>query len=218
MILAYDGTIKSPTYNLNGFDKVTVVVKTASYYYDTSTITVSTSVDSETLTPNNTMTDYTVVLDCANADAVTLKSIENYTSIKQITIYAGDLTLAKLNATESGNGTYRLITGITDRFYTVTDLLAEGTFVYKVKTLYTDGTESAWSNREEVTLFQNGHGFELGDVNHDGSVSIADVTQLIDYLLDGTTPICEICANVNEDTTISIADVTALIDKLLSGN
>ena len=218
MILAYDGTIKSPTYNLNGYDKVTVVVKTASYYYDTSTITVSTSVDSETLTPNNTMTDYTVVLDCANADAVTLKSIENYTSVKQITIYAGDLTLAKLNATESGNGTYRLITGITDRFYTVTDLLAEGTFVYKVKTLYTDGTESAWSNREEVTLFQNGHGFELGDVNHDGSVSIADVTQLIDYLLDGTTPICEICANVNEDTTISIADVTALIDKLLSGN
>ena len=69
-----------------------------------------------------------------------------------------------------------------------------------------------------MTLFQNGHGFELGDVNHDGSVSIADVTQLIDYLLDGTTPICEICANVNEDTTISIADVTALIDKLLSGN
>ena len=218
LILAYDGTIKSPTYNLNGFDKVTVVVKTASYYYDTSTITVSTSVDSETLTPNNTMTDYTVVLDCANADAVTLKSIENYTSVKQVTIYAGDLTLAKLNATESGNDTYRLITGITDRFYTVTDLLAEGTYVYKVKTLYTDGTESAWSNREEVTLFQNGHGFELGDVNHDGSVSIADVTQLIDYLLDGTTPICEICANVNEDTTISIADVTALIDKLLSGN
>ena len=218
MILAYDGTIKSPTYNLNGYDKVTVVVKTASYYYDTSTITVSTSVDSETLTPNNTMTDYTVVLDCANADAVTLKSIENYTSVKQVTIYAGDLTLAKLNATESGNDTYRLITGITDRFYTVTDLLAEGTFVYKVKTLYTDGTESPWSNREEVTLFQNGHGFELGDVNHDGSVSIADVTQLIDYLLDGTTPICEICANVNEDTTISIADVTALIDKLLSGN
>ena len=128
------------------------------------------------------------------------------------------MTLAKLNATESGNETYRLITGITDRFYTVTDLLAEGTFVYKVKTLYTDGTESAWSNREEVTLFQNGHGFELGDVNHDGSVSIADVTKLIDYLLDGTSPICEICANVNEDTTISIADVTALIDKLLSGN
>ena len=218
MILAYDGTIKSPTYNLNGYDKVTVVVKTASYYYDTSTITVSTSVDSETLTPNNTMTDYTVVLDCANADAVTLKSIENYTSVKQVTIYAGDLTLAKLNATETGNDTYRLITGITDRFYTVTDLQAEGTYVYKVKALYNDGTESPWSNREEVTLFQNGHGFELGDVNHDSNVSIADVTMLIDYLLDNTTPICEICANVNEDAVINIADVTALIDKLLSGN
>ena len=218
LILAYDGTIKSPTYNLNGFDKVTVVVKTAAYYYDTSSISVSTSVDSETLTPNSSMTDYTVVLDCANADAVTLKSIENYTSVKQVTIYAGDLTLAKLNATEAGNDTYRLITGITDRFYTVENLLAEGTFVYKVKALYSDGTESAWSNREEVTLFQNGHGYELGDVNHDESVSIADVTRLIDYLLDGTTPICEICANVNGDAVISIADVTALIDMLLSGN
>ena len=71
MILAYDGTIKSPTYNLNGFDKVTVVVKAASYYYDTASISVSTSVDSETLTLNNTMSDYTVVLDCTNADAVT---------------------------------------------------------------------------------------------------------------------------------------------------
>ena len=219
MLLAYDGTIKSPTYNLNGFDKVTVVVKTASYYYDTASISVSTSVDSETLALNNSMSDYTVVLDCASADAVTLTSIENYASVKQITIYAGDLSLAKLNATESGNDTYRLITGITDRFYTVTGLLAEGTFVYKVKALYNDGTESAWSNREEVTLFQNGHGYELGDVNHDGSVSIADVTKLIDYLLDNTIPdACLICADLNEDFNISIADVTALIDKLLSGD
>ena len=136
----------------------------------------------------------------------------------KVTIYAGDLTNATMKATESGDETYRLITGITDKFYTVTNLLAEGTFVYKVKALYSDGTESPWSNKQVVTLFQNGHDYELGDVNHDRNVSIADVTMLIDYLLDGTTPICEICANVNGDTTISIADVTALIDKLLSGN
>ena len=61
------------------------------------------------------------------------------------------------------------------------------------------------------------HGYELGDVNHDEAVNIADVTALIDYLL-GSGSACEICANVNGDEGINIADVTALIDKLLNNN
>ncbi|MBQ6080245.1 MAG: endonuclease [Muribaculaceae bacterium] len=57
-----------------------------------------------------------------------------------------------------------------------------------------------------------------GDVNMDGSVSIADVTVLIDYLL-GTevSPFDTEAADVSHDGNISIADVTALIDLLLSG-
>ena len=69
----------------------------------------------------------------------------------------------------------------------------------------------------EVTLPQEGHGYELGDVNHDEAVNIGDVTALIDYLL-GSGSVCEICANVNGDEGINIGDVTALIDKLLSNN
>jgi hypothetical protein len=61
------------------------------------------------------------------------------------------------------------------------------------------------------------HEYEVGDVNHDEAVNIADVTALIDYLL-GSGSVCEICANVNGDEGINIADVTALIDKLLSKN
>ena len=56
-----------------------------------------------------------------------------------------------------------------------------------------------------------------GDVNGDGTVSITDVTRLIDYLLSG----CEINtanADVDENGTITITDVTALIDMLLSNN
>ncbi len=215
LLLAYEGTIKTPTYNLTGYDKVTVVVKTASYYYDTASIGVSTSVDSQELALTKSMNEYTVVLDCDHADAVTIKSIENYASIKEVTIYAGDLTQANLKATETGDDTYRFITGITNKFYTVTDLLAEGTFVYKVKAVYSDGTESPWSNRQEVTLFQNGHGFEPGDVNHDQKISIGDVTALIDYLLNNNNPVCTICADLNGDTNVSIADVTILIDMLL---
>jgi hypothetical protein len=60
------------------------------------------------------------------------------------------------------------------------------------------------------------HGFDLGDVNHDGSVNIADVTALIDYLLGNEDGVCTECADINNDVTINIADVTGLIDMLLS--
>ena len=136
-----------------------------------------------------------------------------------IAVYSGDKTASTLRATETGDENSRLITGITDKFYTVENLAAEGTFLYRVKALYIDGTESDWSNIEEVTLFENGpapHGYELGDVNHNGSVTIADVTALIDYLLSGDVTICTICADVNGNNSVTIADVTALIDKLLS--
>ena len=216
LILAYDGTIKTPNYDFTGYDKVTVVVKAAAYYYNNSTISVYTSIDSKDLTLNQNMTDYIVVLDCANDDAATIRSLTNYTSVRQVTVYAGDLTTVTRGVNEEGDATYRLITGITDRFYTVKDLEAEGTYIYKVKSVFADGTESDWSNVEEVTLFENGHGFDLGDVDHDGDVNIADVTALIDYLLGGAGDTCVICADVDQDGNVNIADVTALIDILLT--
>ena len=58
--------------------------------------------------------------------------------------------------------------------------------------------------------------FILGDVDKDGSVTISDVTALIDYLLTGdATPINLDAADVDEDGQITIADVTTLIDMLL---
>ena len=54
-----------------------------------------------------------------------------------------------------------------------------------------------------------------GDVNKDTEVNIADVTALIDMLLNDADMIPE--ADCNKDTEMNIADVTALIDFLLSG-
>ena len=56
---------------------------------------------------------------------------------------------------------------------------------------------------------------QRGDVNGDGSVNIADVTSLIDYLLSGTT--APAAADCNQDNSVNIADVTTLIDYLLGG-
>jgi hypothetical protein len=58
-----------------------------------------------------------------------------------------------------------------------------------------------------------------GDVNMDGKVTIADVTDLIDILLGSVLTCYDMnAADVDRDGHITIADVTALIDILLSGN
>ena len=215
LIVAFDGTITTPTYNLSGYDKMTVVIKAASYYYDNSTISVSNSVASQEVALTADMTDYVIVLDCAANDAVTIQSLNNYSSIKQVTVYAGDLTAMNVKAQETGNATYRLITDITDKFYLVKDLEAGGTFNYKVKTVYTDGTESLWSNIEEVTLFENGHSYQLGDVNHDGTVNVTDVTTLITYQFGNSINCCEICGDINQDGIINVTDVTMLITMMI---
>ena len=61
--------------------------------------------------------------------------------------------------------------------------------------------------------------YQKGDVNMDGDLNIADVTALIDYLLNGDDSVIDLtAANVNEDNSVDISDVTHLIDMLLSVN
>ena len=58
--------------------------------------------------------------------------------------------------------------------------------------------------------------FIPGDVSGDNSLSIGDVTALIDILLSGET--APQAADCNGDSNVSISDVTALIDYLLNGS
>ena len=215
-------TLWTNTLDLTGIDKVTVVIKAKNYYsWTNSAFTVKTSAGEQYFELTDDFADYTAVLDCGDSEQIRIYSNAYYPMIQSIKIYAGELDPSKLRAiVEEGDASHRTITGITDKFYTVNNLLEAGTFLYKVKALYTDGTESSWSNTQMVTLFDNGpavHGYETGDVNHDKDVNIADVTILIDYLLGGGD-ICLICADVNGDNGVNIADVTALIDMLLSTN
>ena len=59
-----------------------------------------------------------------------------------------------------------------------------------------------------------------GDVNNDGEVNIADVTDLINLLLSSGTIDADVHerADVDQDGEISIGDVTALISLILKGN
>ena len=216
------GTITTKTYDLAGYDKMTVVVDASVFsnttYGTSATIRISNSAGYQDITLSSTnFGTYTVVLDCAATEQVTITSVSGIYCIQGITIYAGDLNAAQLNlmATETGGTSYRLITDITpDMFYDVLNLEAAGTYSYHVKALYADGSESDWSNLEWVTLHE--HNGMLGDVNHNGVIEIADVTILIDGILDVDT-VCPICADVNENGVIEIADVTILIDMILEG-
>lgn len=122
-----------------------------------------------------------------------------------------------LNASESGDATYRLVTGITDKSHMVEGLNAAGTYVYRVKALYLDGTQSAWSNVQTVTLLEVVQNHEMGDVNHDEQVDIDDVTALIAFVLGNSNSdsICAECGNVDGAGAIDIDDVTTLIDMIL---
>ena len=198
----------------------TVMITSANSNYGTGNVTVYSPQTAEVGYNFSKNQTYKWLVTASSGEQIIIYSTDNSYSpdMSLIAVYSGDATGSKLMANESGDATYRLITGITDKFYTVENLTAEGTFLYKVKAIYLDGTESDWSNIEEVTLFQNGHGYELGDVNHDGAVNIVDVTDLIDYVLDKTLPICTICADFDQSGEINIVDVTELIDFVLGGS
>lgn len=57
--------------------------------------------------------------------------------------------------------------------------------------------------------------YYIGDVNNDGSLSIADVTQLMNIIMGKTSDYNKRLADVNEDGSVTIADVTELVNIIL---
>ncbi len=140
----------------------------------------------------------TITIDCHEA-----RLLPNHTLKLNATCspYAVDLAVTSSNPAVAlprlVNGTI-MVVGIAEGTATITVNAADG-----------------WGNPDqcEVTVYT-----ELGDVNSDGFVNIADVTSVIDYLLGDDTALTNADnADVNSDGTINIADVTELIDFLLNG-
>ncbi len=137
----------------SGYTNATFSVKvtTSNNSYGTGNVTVkstNTSAVGHTFAKNET---YTWTVTGSAGDVITLTTTDTSYSpdMTMIQVYAGN---TNLNATETGDATARTITGITNKYYTVTGLTTAGTYTYKVKAIYTDGSESAWSNEQSVTL------------------------------------------------------------------
>ncbi len=224
--LYLDGGFLSPGRNsvimvncdLAGYTKLSIIVNAKAYTKGSNTtLDIATDQESKTITLAKEVETYLVVLEVGDHGFVKFTS-GYYPEIQSIKIYGGEITDPEpfaLRAGETGDTEYRLIEGITpDKFYTVDGLLPATSYLYRVKSLYVNGTESKWSNIKEV-ITAAGEGVR-GDVDGNGTVTIDDVTLLIDTLLKGNG--AGNAADVNLDGEVSIDDVTALIDYLLKGN
>ena len=137
----------------NGYNKVSVVIHAFNYTSSTASLTVSTLYGGGKVTKSLTSSakDYTFVLNASATDQINIAAVR-YPGIVSIKIYAGDVTAAASTPRRAESA--RQITGITSKYYDLTDLTGGNTYQFKVKALYSDGTESAWSNQKDITLDQ----------------------------------------------------------------
>ena len=220
------GSITTPALDMTqSGGKMTVVATIKPYSSDRNVpvrISCGVSMVDLTITENAAQT---VILECEANDnqKVTISTTEGgkRVVVTQVDIYSSTNDAKRLLTVpvETGDSTMRTITDITNKYYTVKDLTAGGTFNYRVKAHYANGTQSEWSNLEVVTLFANTPAFDMGDVNHDTHVDIDDITALIARVLGETTgEFYEAQANVDGVGGIDIDDVTALITIVLGNH
>ena len=214
------GYLVSPDLDLDS--TVTVVFNAKNWIgsagSDNSSVIVSCGNVSQTITLTDTPTDYTVVLTGCTANNIKLSMVANKKRfyVYHVDIYNGDLTQPTMReVVEEGDSTWRNISGITDTCYVV-QALAEGTYKYMVKAIYTDGDESVWSNIQHVTLTGKNDEPLIGDVDGNGFVNLDDLTTLINYLVYGDIYQIDMDgADVDKNGFIGLDDLTGLINILV---
>ena len=223
--LYLDGGFLSPNRNsvitancdMVGYNKVSVIVRAMSYTKGSNTtLTISTDIDSKTITLAKEVDNYLVVLEVGSQSFVKFTT-GYYPEIQSIKIYGGEITdiepFTLRNPVVTGDAEYLLIEGITpDKSYTVTGLNPGQSYLYRVKAFYVNGTESAWTGSKEVILKESTA--QLGDVNNDGVVDVTDVAALIDVVLGGAD-IDLAVMDFNNDGVVDVVDVTELIKFVL---
>ena len=206
--------------DLMNFTKVSVIITAKAYSKGTNTtLTISTDEESKTLMLAKELNTYLVVLTVGNHGYVDITT-GYYPEIQSIKVYGGEITdpepFSFRQSAETGDAEYRLIEGITpDKFYTVTGLTSGTSYLYRVKSLYVNGTESRWSTSKEVVLLASQS--QRGDIDGDGVINISDVAHLINILLTDATVEDIVAVDCDQDGKITVDDVTALINYLLNG-
>ncbi|MBR4828317.1 MAG: C10 family peptidase [Muribaculaceae bacterium] len=143
-------------------------------------------------------------------------------------VFSANNVTVKPNPTSITSGTFHMVIGdyyqqtVEDAYF----LNAAGSHFVKANSgnvnafeAYASNVKASNATQFQIVLDENAEAapsFIRGDVDNSGTVNIADVTALIDYLLSANVQINEDAADCNLDNAISIQDVTALIDYLLT--
>lgn len=178
--------------------------------------------------------------DCESLTSLDLSSFNTakVTTMSEMFYYCESLTSLNLSSFNTANvTTMKSMFNERDNLRTIyvgdgwtTAAVTSSTYMFDVCTSLVGGKGTAYSssNQKDKTyahidggpsnpgyFSEKGGAFTRGDVNGDGSVTIADVSALIDYLLDNSNIINLAGADCNTDNEITIADVSSLIDMLL---
>ncbi len=221
------GVLTSPALDLSDCEgKVTVKVTASPYSAYNSTdknpnLKITCGSSSETIVVSEANTDFTVVLDAPTQagqkiEFATIKKGKRVV-INHIEIHNGDLSEAKAPlraAAEQGDALYRLVTGITNKYYTVSGLTPAKTYRFKVKPLYIDGTEGNWTKNKQVTL--QGNAGIVGDIDGNGKVDVGDVNILVNIILGKENNADYIShGDVDGDGKIDVGDVNLVVNIIL---
>ena len=203
-----------------GYQNATFTMKitTSSAQYGTGTYSVATpqtAAVEKTYSSNGQTHEWVVTASSGEKITITSSDSSYSPDIALIEVYSGDATE---DAPETG--IYRVISGINAKYCDVTELEDGGTYLYRVKAIYTNGVESDWSNYQQITLFENEQPQGLlGDANEDGEVNVQDITTIINYILgNNPSPFNYNNANVNGDNAVNVQDVTLIINMILGTN
>ncbi len=140
----------------------------------------------------------------------------HYNCSNQFVVYLDDIYIGDPNHVNE-LAEWTEVNALTQPSYIIQDLQPNTKYEVQVMA-YNDIFHSDWCNIVDFTTKgPEVQDYELGDVNHDFKVNIADVTALNDYLL-GQGTIHEEQADTYADDAIKISDVTTLIDYLLGAN
>lgn len=103
---------------------------------------------------------------------------------------------------------------VTDTSYSFVSKPA-GDYWYRVKATDAQDQKSRYSNLSLTTVYDE---ILVGDADGNGSINVADVTFLVDYLFfDGPPPDPEALGDLDCNGSVNIADLTFLVDYLFFG-
>lgn len=198
-----DNTVLTAGVLVNG--KVRNVVQREYIFHGFVPYTATVYLKDPTVTPNNWNSVYIYAWDNTGAVSDTWPGVR----ITSTTTVNGDTFYYRTFNVDSENYVFNVVLSQGDNNHQSVDVTGI------TKDIYLEITST--TNKYTVADITDQYSYLAGDVNDDGSLSISDVTELIDILLgaDADADTLKRC-DVDGNGSVSIADVTTLIDILLT--